>query len=79
MSAEFLTKPIMSQIFSRLKRSLPSSSRKKNFVIRTLAKKFNLRIAVHNKSGRKKNELSEEEEEWIDDFVERSDIIYTTP
>ena len=45
----------------------------------TLSKKFNLRIAAHNKSGRKKNELSEEEKEWIDNFPERSDIVYAIP
>ena len=43
------------------------------------SQKFNLCIAVHNKSGRKKNELSEEEEELIENFLERSDITYTTP
>ena len=48
-------------------------------MIRTLAKKFNLRIAVHNKSRRKKNKLREEEQEWIENFLERSDITYTTP
>ena len=42
-------------------------------VIGTLAKKFNLRI------GSKKNELSEEEEKWIENFLERSGITYTTP
>ena len=43
-------------------------------VIGTLTKTFNLRIAIHNKSGRKNNELSKEEEVWIDNFLERSDI-----
>ena len=35
-------------------------------------------IAVHKKSGRKKNKSSKEEEEWIKNFLERSDIIFTT-
>ena len=43
------------------------------------SQKFNLCKAVHNKSGRKKNELSEEEEELIENSLERSDITYTTP
>ena len=42
-------------------------------MIGTLAKKFNLRIAVHNKLGRKNKELSEEKEDWIEN------IPYTTP
>ena len=36
------------------KRSFPSSPRRKGEVIGTLAKKFNLRIALRNKSGRNK-------------------------
>ena len=28
-------------------------------------------MAVHNKSGRKKNELREEVEEWIENFLDR--------
>ena len=39
-------------------------------VFETLSKKFILRIAVHNKSGRKKNELREEVEEWIENFLD---------
>ena len=39
-------------------------------VFETLSKTFILRIAVHNKSGRKKNKLSEEVEEWIENFLD---------
>ena len=63
----------------KTERSLPSSPLKRVEVIGTLAKKFNPRIAVPNKSGRKKNKLSEEEEEWIENLLERSDITYSTP
>ena len=48
-------------------------------VIGTLPKKFNLHIAVHDKSERKKNELSKKEKGWINNFLERSDINYTIP
>ena len=34
--------------------------------------------SVHNKLGRKKNELIGEEEEWSENFLERSEITYTT-
>ena len=78
-SSVFSTKQILSRSVHKTERSLLSSPRKKAEVIGTLAKKFNLRVAVHNKSGRKKNELSEEKEEWIENFLERSDITYTTP
>ena len=33
---------------------------------------------LHNKSGRKKNKFSKEEEEWIEISLEISDITYTT-
>ena len=42
-------------------------------VIGTLPKKFNLHIAVNNKSGRKKNKLSKKEKGWTENFLERSD------
>ena len=62
-SSAFSTKQILSRSVHEIERSFPSSQQKEAEVIGTLAKKFNLRIAVHNKSGRKKNELSEQEEE----------------
>ena len=63
----------------KTKRSLSFSAGNNAALIGTLTKKFNLRIAVHNKLGRKKNELSEEEEEWLENFLERSDITHTIP
>ena len=68
----------MSRSFHKTERSLPSSPQKKVEGIGTLSKKFNLRITVHNKSGKKQNKLSEEEEEWIQNFLERSDTTYKT-
>ena len=47
-------------------------------MIGSLAKRFYLRIAVDDKSEGKKTELSEEEE-WIENVLEISDITYTTP
>ena len=32
-----------------------------------------------NKAGRKKNELSQEEREWLENVLETADITYTTP
>ena len=34
---------------------------------------------AENKAGRKKNELSQEEREWLENFFERADITYTKP
>ena len=79
MSSAFSTKQILSRSVYKTERSLPSRPRKKTEVTGILIKKLNLCIAVHNQSGRKKNKLSEEEEEWIENFLERSNITYTTP
>ena len=78
-SSAFSTKQILGRSVHKTERSLPSSPQKKAEEIGNLAKKFNLRIAVHNKSGRNKNELYEEEEKWTEKFLERLDITYTTP
>ena len=78
-SSAFSTNEILSRSVRKTKRSLPFSPQKKAKIIGALAKKFNLCIAVlHNKSGRKKNKLSKQEEEWIEIFLEISDITYTT-
>ena len=51
---------------------------KKAVMIGTLAKKLNLRIAVHNNSGRKKERIKWRWK-WMDWDLERSVITYTTP
>ena len=69
----FSAKQFLSQYVHKTERSLPSSPQKKAQVIGNLSSKFSLPIAVHIESGRKKNELSEEEEEWMYNFLEKSD------
>ena len=58
-SSTFSTVQILSRIVHKTEKSLLSNLEKKIEVTGTLAKKFNLRITVHNKSGRKKNKLNE--------------------
>ena len=56
------------------------SPRKKVKVIGSIDNKFKLRIAVaKSKAGRKKNKLSQEEREWLENFLEKADITNTTP
>ena len=38
-----------------------------------------MRIQFQNKRGRKKDELNDEEREWLIEFLDRSDTSYTTP
>ena len=58
-SSTFSTIQILSRIVHKTEKSLLSNLEKKIEVTGTLAKKFNLRITVHNKPGRKKNKLNE--------------------
>ena len=62
-SSAFSAKRILSRSVDKIEISLSFSPRKKPKVIGTLAKKLDLCRAVHNKLGRKKNELSEVGEE----------------
>ena len=74
-SSAFSTKKALIRSDHKTESSRPSCPQKKAELIETLANKFNLRIAVDNKSGRKNSKLSEEAEEWIENFLERSDIM----
>ena len=62
----------MSRRVHKTERSLPSSPRKKLFPKKSI-------FVLYITSQEKKNELSEEEKEWSDNFPERSDIAFTTP
>ena len=66
----------------KAEKSLPRSPRKRNAVVSSLAKKFQLRILPqHSQSnrGRTKQDLDADEKSWLIDFLDRQDITYTTP
>ena len=67
----------MKESSNRTEKSPPSSPQKKAEVVRTLPRKFDLRIAA--KISIKKKESSKEEEEWNDKFLEKSNIMCTIP
>ena len=77
-SSSFTTKQVLSRSVHKAGRSLPISPRKKFEVIESLAKKFKLRINLENKTGRRKKEISEEEDKWIEEFLQRAEVSYTT-
>ena len=60
-------------------KALPKSPRKQKAVVTSLAKKLDLRILPQNRSRRKKQDLSQEEESWLRKFFGRPDITYETP
>ena len=71
--SSFSSKQILNRSIKKAERSLPLNPRKEVEVIGSLAKKFKL------KKQSKKNELSQEEREWLDKLLEGADLTYTTP
>ena len=66
--------------FQKDRKIAPTQTTKKVEAIGSLAKKFKLRVTVaKNKEGKKKNELSQEEKEWLENLLERADMTYTMP
>ena len=64
----------------KAKRSLPKSPRRRNAVVSSLAKKFQLQILPQqNNRGRPKEILDADEKSWLIDFLDRHDITYTMP
>ena len=62
--------------------ALPRSPGKRKEVVAKLAKKFDLRIALlpkQMKSGPQKKMLTDEQKNWVHEFLDRPDISYTTP
>ena len=64
---------------SRAEKGLPTSPNKRKEIIGTLAKKYQMRIVLKEKRGRKHRDLNEDQEHWLVEFLERSDISYINP
>ena len=61
----------------KVERALPKSARKRDNVVSSLAKKFQLRIMPQtNNIGRPKQELETDEKSWLLDFLDRPGITY---
>lgn len=78
-SSPFSNSAVKSRTVKRVEKCRPQSPRRKTEVIKSLASKFNVKVKFGEKSGRKKNLLSEEEQQWVLNFLDRADISYTTP
>ena len=66
----------------KAEKSLPRSPRKRNAVVSSLTKKFQLRVLPQDSQsnrGRPKQDLDANEKSWLIDFLDRQDITYTTP
>ena len=79
-SSSFKYKCTRNRVLNRVKKALPGSPSKRNEVIQSMTKKFNLRISYQpTKRGRKKNVLLQKEQEWLIELLVRGDISYTNP
>ena len=74
-----LNRATLMRSLRKAEKSLPKSPRKQKAVVQGLAKKFNLRIVQTEKRGRKLNALADDERTWLNDFLNRPDIVHITP
>ena len=64
----------------KAEKALPKSPCKQKAVVTSLAKKFNLKILPQqNNRGRKRQEITDDERFWLNEFLGRPDITYATP
>ena len=75
----FSSKQSLVRSVTRAEKHLPNSPRKKTEIIGKLAKKYNLRIQFKDSRGRKAKILSDDQEQWIIDYLERPEVTYTNP
>lgn len=73
-TSSFTTKQVFTWSVHKTERSLPFNPLKKVEVIESLAKNLKLKINLENKAGRRKKEISEEEEGWIEELLEQADV-----
>ena len=64
---------------SQAEKNLPNSPRKKSKVLSNLAKRYELRIQYQKKRGPKAKHLISDQEDWLMEVFERSDLTYTNP
>ena len=75
----FRNSTVKSRTAKNVEKSLPQSIREQKKVIKSLASKFNVKIKLEQKVGRKKNVFSEQENQWLIKFLNQPDISYTIP
>ena len=75
----FSTRQAYQRSIKKAEKHLPFSPRKRLEVVGELAQKFKLRIKLPGKRGRKNRTLTEDQENFLLDVFERSDMTYTTP
>ena len=74
-----MTKPARARSNTRKEKALPKSPRKKTKICDSLAKKYQLRIVMNKKKGRKAKQLTDKEKQWIRYSLDRVDLTYVNP
>ena len=76
----FIQRPTYMRSLWKAEKTLPKSPRKQKAVVTSLAKKFKLKIAPQQKNrGWKRQEITEEEQSWLSQFLSQPDITCVTP
>ena len=75
----FTTKQSMCRSLKKAVNALPERPRKKSETLGSLVKRYQLRIDLSGKRGRRAINLSDEEKEWVMNFFDRPDITYINP
>ena len=78
-TSAFSSKQIKSRSLIKAARNLPQSPRQKAEVLQGLVKKYETRIQFKENRGRPRKDLSDEQQQWLTTFLERSDITYMNP
>ena len=78
--SSFTNKQTLHRSLSRADNHLPKSPHKKAEIIEKLVEKYQVKMPFKNfKRGRPRKDLNEEEKQWLETFLSRSDVIYTNP
>lgn len=65
-----------SSSFKKVENALPTNLNKRGKILTTLAKKYQMRIVLKDKSGQRQQELADEEKEWIRKHLDSTDTFH---
>ena len=79
-TSSFSTKQSLHRSLSRVKGSLPRSPHKQAEVVEKLAERYQVKFNFKKTNrGRPRKDLTQDEQQWMVEFLARSDLTYTNP
>ena len=76
--SSFTNKQTLHRSLSRADNHLPKSPHKKAEIMKKLVEKYQVKMPFKNsKRGRSRKDLNEEEKQWLETFLSRSDVTYS--